>query len=107
MQPHEPFVLGFVPPTPGETSKSGETSRGGTAVEDGEKTNEQERSGGALQDRRQTDVPAQHLESGGPVPTIDSKRQEFKNTEEEKRDRSKEEPCEKNLEKERGQFNSF
>lgn len=57
-----------------------------------------------MQDRRQTDVTARHLESGETVPIINSKRREFKNTEEEKRDRSKEEPCEKTLEKkDRGQ----
>lgn len=58
-----------------------------------------------MQDRRQTDVPAHHVESAEIVQTIDSKRQEIKNTEEEKRDRSKEEPCEKSLEKDRGQSN--
>lgn len=58
-------------------------------------------------DRRQADVPAHHVESEETVPKIDSKRQEFKNTEEEKRDRSKEEPCEKSLEKDRGQSNTL
>lgn len=85
----------------------GETSREGTAPEDREKNKEQGGTDGAVQDRRQTDAPAHHLESGETIPTIDSKRQEFKITEEEKRDRSKEEPCEKILEKkDRGQSNT-
>lgn len=50
------------------------------------------------------DIPAHHVESAEIVPSVDPKRQEFKITEEEKRDRSKEEPCEKSLEKDRGQF---
>ncbi|MCI4387388.1 hypothetical protein PGIGA_G00073690 [Pangasianodon gigas] len=101
-EPHEPYAPGVIPPTPGETCKPGETSRGGTAPEDKEKSKEQGRTDGAVQDQRQTNVPAHHLESGETVPTIDSKRREFKNTEEEKRDRSKEEPSEKSLEKDRG-----
>lgn len=108
VQPCEPLAPEVMPSTPGETCMSGETSRGGTAAEDREKNKEQGETDGALQDQRQTDVPAHHLESGETVPTIESKRQEFKNTEEEKRDRSKEEPCEKSLEKkERGQSDTL
>lgn len=100
-EPHGPSAPGEIPPAPGETCKPGETSGGGTAPEDGEKNKEQGKTDGAVQDQRRADVPAHHPESGATVPTIDSKRQEFKNTEEEeKRDRSKEEPCEKSLEKE-------
>ncbi|XP_017342723.1 ubiquitin carboxyl-terminal hydrolase 19 isoform X2 [Ictalurus punctatus] len=98
-EPHEPSAPRVIPPTPGETCMPGETSREGTAPEDREKNKEQGGNDGAVQDRRQTDAPAHHLESGETIPTIDSKRQEFKITEEEKRDRSKEEPCEKILEK--------
>ncbi|XP_053498623.1 ubiquitin carboxyl-terminal hydrolase 19 isoform X1 [Ictalurus furcatus] len=98
-EPHEPSAPRVIPPTPGETCIPGETSREGTAPEDREKNKEQGGTDGAVQDRRQTDAPAHHLGSGETIPTIDSKRQEFKNTEEEKRDRSKEEPCEKILEK--------
>ncbi|XP_060794167.1 ubiquitin carboxyl-terminal hydrolase 19 isoform X4 [Neoarius graeffei] len=100
-EPCGPSAPGEIPPAPGETCKPGETSKGGTAPEDVEKNKEQGKTDGAVQDQRRADVPAHRPESGATVPTIDSKRQEFKNTEEEeKRDRSKEEPCEKSLEKE-------
>ncbi|KAM9445893.1 ubiquitin carboxyl-terminal hydrolase 19 isoform 1-T1 [Clarias gariepinus] len=94
---HEPPRV--IPPTPCETHKPRETNSGETATEDTLKNKEQERTDGAMQDRRQTDVPAHHVESEEAVPPADSKKQGIKNTEEEKRDRSKEEPCEKSIEK--------
>lgn len=102
-EPHEPSAPRVIPPTPGESCKCGETSRGGIAPGDREKDKEQGRNAGAVLDRTQADVPAHHVESGETVPTIDTERQEIRITEEEKRDRSKEEPCEKSLEKDRGQ----
>ncbi|TSM04853.1 Laminin subunit beta-2 [Bagarius yarrelli] len=100
-EPHEPSAPRVIPSTSEGTCKCEETSRGGNASGDREKNKEQGRNAGAVLDQRQTNVPAHHMESGDAVPTIDSKRQEIKITEEEKRDRSKEEPCEKSVEKNR------
>ncbi|XP_027026509.2 ubiquitin carboxyl-terminal hydrolase 19 isoform X4 [Tachysurus fulvidraco] len=101
LEPHEPSALVEIPLSPGETCKTEESSRGGTVPEDTEKNKEQGTNEDAAQGQRQTDIPTHHVEFAEIVPSVDPKRQEFKNTEEEKRDRSKEEPCEKSLEKDR------
>ncbi|KAI5612333.1 ubiquitin carboxyl-terminal hydrolase 19 isoform X1, partial [Silurus asotus] len=101
-EPHEPSDFGVISPSLGETLKLEETSREGTSPEDREQNKDLGSTDDAVQDQRQTDVPAHHLESEEAASPINSKQQELKNTEEEKRDRSKEEPCDKILENKGG-----
>uniref|UniRef100_A0A8B9RKZ3 ubiquitinyl hydrolase 1 n=1 Tax=Astyanax mexicanus TaxID=7994 RepID=A0A8B9RKZ3_ASTMX len=56
----------------------------------------EERTADAVESQGQTEVLPDHQGSGEPVPATAPKEEESAHTEEEKRDRSKEEPCEKN-----------
>ncbi|KAI4886404.1 hypothetical protein NFI96_015320, partial [Prochilodus magdalenae] len=95
--PCEPPVPRVQAPAPRDTHKPEESCRGATAPEerDGEKNREEERTDTAVQSQGQTEVLPPLQGSSGPVPTTVPKGEESTHTEEEKRDRSKEEPCEK------------
>ncbi|XP_026853935.2 ubiquitin carboxyl-terminal hydrolase 19 isoform X2 [Electrophorus electricus] len=87
-------------PTPKHPHRPEETCRSATTWEDGEKYREEERIDAAEQSQGQPEVLAHTTGSEVPVPAASSKGEDTMHAGEEKRDRSKEEPCEKSREEE-------
>uniref|UniRef100_A0A4W4EPE8 ubiquitinyl hydrolase 1 n=1 Tax=Electrophorus electricus TaxID=8005 RepID=A0A4W4EPE8_ELEEL len=85
-------------PTPKHPHRPEETCRSATTWEDGEKYREEERIDAAEQSQGQPEVLAHTTGSEVPVPAASSKGEDTMHAGEEKRDRSKEEPCEKSPE---------
>lgn len=91
--PKEPPVPQGKTPAPRDACMQQESSRGTTAPV-GRNPEKEERTDAAVQSQEQTDrLP--HPGTGGPVEATTPKGEESTHTNEEKRDRSKEEPCEK------------
>ncbi|XP_036446774.1 ubiquitin carboxyl-terminal hydrolase 19 isoform X1 [Colossoma macropomum] len=98
VEPCEPPAPRVQTPTPRETHKQEESCKGATAPE--ERNREEGRTDTAVQSQGQTEVLPHHQGAAGLVPETTPKGEESTHTEEEKRDRSKEEPCEKSHEEE-------
>uniref|UniRef100_W5L123 ubiquitinyl hydrolase 1 n=1 Tax=Astyanax mexicanus TaxID=7994 RepID=W5L123_ASTMX len=90
--PQVPAQIPMAVPKPEERCSEETTSE----ERDREKKTEEERTADAVESQGQTEVLPDHQGSGEPVPATAPKEEESAHTEEEKRDRSKEEPCEKN-----------
>ncbi|XP_072552164.1 ubiquitin carboxyl-terminal hydrolase 19 isoform X2 [Salminus brasiliensis] len=94
---HEAPAPRVLTPIPTITHKSEEKCSGATASGEGDREKKREEAGtdADVQSQGQTEVLPSYQGSEGPVPETAPKEEETAHTEEEKRDRSKEEPCEK------------
>ncbi|XP_062872197.1 ubiquitin carboxyl-terminal hydrolase 19 [Trichomycterus rosablanca] len=85
-------------PNPRDPCKPEENSEGRTSPKQAEKKQEPATTDAAGQNQGRAEFLSHHLGSGESAVTAGSKREEVKQAEDEKRDKSKEEPCDRSLE---------